>query len=78
MYCVTVLSAGKYGNVKLGKRYCFTKKSAKGLIDTFTDAKCDFVVEKLIRIHSDVFCFSDYDEDDEVFEHYYDKTDYLN
>ena len=78
MYRITINSTGKYHNVNTGARYCFTKKSAKDLIDNFTAVECDFIVEKLIRLHDDVFCFSDYDVDDKVFDYYYDKTEYLN
>ena len=73
MYRINILSDGKYHNVTLGARYCLTKKSAKGMIDNFADAECDFTVEKFIRIHDDVFCFTDWDEDDSVFDYYYDK-----
>lgn len=68
MYRFTIKSAGKYHNVALGTRYCLTKKTAKDLIDLFyVKSGCDLVVEKLIRIHPDVFCWSDYEEYDSVF-----------
>lgn len=59
MYRVIVTSKGKYGNVALGARYCFRKKSAAHLIALFTNNECDFTAEKFIRISGDTFCWSD-------------------
>jgi hypothetical protein len=73
MYRINVLTRGKYNNVKRGYRYCFRKKSAIDMIDTFLSARCEITVEKLIRIHSDVFCWNDDLEDDKVFDHYFAK-----
>jgi hypothetical protein len=58
MYRVIAKSAGKYGNVVLGARYCFRKKSAAQLIALFIGDECDFTVEKLTRISGDTFCWS--------------------
>lgn len=68
MYRVIVTSKGKYGNTVLGARYCFRKKSAAHLIATFTESGCDFVIEQLIRIHGDVFCWSDNDISDKIWD----------
>ena len=73
MYRITVKSTGKYDNAVIGVRYCFFKKSAKDLIDTFASCNCDFTVDKLIRLHSDVFSWSDYEDGDKVFDYYYEK-----
>ena len=73
MYRITVRTRGKYDNVELGPRYCLTKKSALNLIDTFIDTGCEIGVEKFIRIHSDVFCWSTEDYDDKVFDHFWDR-----
>lgn len=59
MYRVVVKSKGKYNNVVPGTRYCFRKKSVAHLIASFTEAGCDFAVEKFIRIYGDTFCWSD-------------------
>lgn len=59
MYRVIVKDSGRDGNVALGARYCFRKKSIVRLITTFTECDCDFTVEKFIRIHGDIFCWSD-------------------
>ena len=75
MYRINVLDGGKYNNVKLGFRYCITKKSAKSLIDTFSNSDCNFTVEKFIRIHQDIFAWTDDDEKDKVFDYYFDKTE---
>ena len=71
MYRFTIKSGGKFHNVALGTRYCLTKKTAKSLIDLFYIRNdCDLVVEKLIRISPDIFCWSDCDEDDAVFKYF--------
>ena len=72
MYRIIVRTNGKYHNVMTGYRYCLTKKSAKSLIDTFIDAGCEIGIEKFIRLHHDVFCWSSYDEDS-VLRYYDDK-----
>lgn len=59
MYRVVVKSKGKYNNVVLGARYCFTKRSVIELATTFAQNECEFDVEKFIRIHSDIFTWSD-------------------
>ena len=59
MYKVTIKSRGKYNNVVPGARYCFTKRSVIELAVMFTQAECEFDVEKFIRIHDDVFAWSD-------------------
>lgn len=72
MYRVTVLTSGKYDNVALGARYCFTKRSARDLIDNFLEVNCEIEVEKFIRLCDDVFCWSDR-ADDKVLKHYEEK-----
>ena len=69
MYKVTVKSRGKYNNVVLGARYCFTKRSAIDLAVTFANVECEFDVEKLTRLNRDIFCWSD----SEVSEAFWDK-----
>ena len=59
MYKVTVKSRGKYNNVVLGARYCFTKRSAIDLAVTFANVECEFDVEKLTRLNKYIFCWSD-------------------
>lgn len=59
MYRVIVKDSGRDGNVALGARYCFRKKSIVRLIATFTECDCDFTVAQFIRIHGDIFCWSD-------------------
>lgn len=58
MYRVVVKSEGKHNNAVLGARYCFTKHSVIKLAITFARAECEFEVEKLIRIHRDIFSWS--------------------
>ena len=58
MYRVVVKSRGKYNNVVLGARYCFTKRSVIELAVMFARVECEFDVEKFIRIHGDVFAWS--------------------
>lgn len=68
MYRIKVMSSGKYHNCALGYRYCFRKKTAKDLIDLFSECNADFTVEKLIHLTADIFYWTDY-EDDPVFTH---------
>ena len=70
MYRIIIKSSGKYNNARPGERYCFTKKSAIHLIQIFLDHECEIEVEKFVRLHGDVFCWTDYDEDDKVFDYY--------
>ena len=58
MYRVVVNSRGKHNNAALGARYCFTKRSVIKLVTTFTKEECEFEVEKLTRIHGDIFSWS--------------------
>ncbi len=73
MYRINVLTRGKYDNVELGYRYCFRKKSAIEMIDIFMDSDSNITVEKLVRLHSDVFAWNNNLEDDKVFNHYFDR-----
>lgn len=74
MYRISIKSSGKYHNVIPGFRYCFRKKTAKHLIDLFSECEAEFTVEKFVRLATDVFCWTDYDENDAVFTYYDDKT----
>ena len=58
MYKVTIKSRGKYNNVVPGVRYCFTKRSVIELAVMFARVECEFDVEKFIRIHGDIFTWS--------------------
>ena len=74
MYRINVKSSGKDHNVALGYRYCFRKKTAKDLIDLFSECESDFTVEKLIRLTADIFYWTDY-VNDTVFTYYLDKKE---
>lgn len=54
MYRVCVLSTGKYHNVVVGNRYCFSRKHAVELANMFADKDCILGVQKFARIGS---CF---------------------
>lgn len=71
MYRIIIKSSGKFNNARLGSRYCLTKKSAIHLINLFTKSECEIKVEKFVRLHADIFCWTDDDENDKVFECYY-------
>lgn len=75
MYRIDVKSPGKYYNVQIGSRYCFRKKTAKSLIDLFLKQDCHIEVEKLIRIHRDVFCWT-WDEEDSVCNYYLEQEEF--
>ena len=59
MYRVVVKSRGKHDNVALGERYCFTKRSVISLATTFELCECEYDIEKFVRIHGDIFGWSD-------------------
>lgn len=73
MYRINVLTRGKYDNAELGYRYCFRKKSAIELIDTFMNTGSEITVEKLIRLSGDVFGWNNNLENDKVFNHYFNR-----
>ena len=68
MYRVVVNSRGKYNNVILGARYCFTKKSAASLAALFQVYECDYTVEKFTRLHGDIFTWSQNEVSEKVWE----------
>ena len=59
MYRVVVKSRGKNNNATLGARYCLTKRSVIDLAVTFESCKCEYDIEKFVRIHGDIFGWSD-------------------
>jgi hypothetical protein len=68
MYRVVVKSRGKYNNATLGARYCFTKRSIVSLASTFMAMECECKVEKLVRLHHDIFSWSDADVGSDVWD----------
>lgn len=71
MYRVVVKSRGKYNNVMLGARYCFTKRSIVTLASEFMASECECSVEKFVRIHKDIFCWSDVEVGSDVWDKIY-------
>lgn len=61
MYRVIAKDKGKCGNIMMGARYCFRKKSVAQLITLFTEHECAFTIERFVRIHGDTFCWSNSD-----------------
>ena len=59
MYRVVVKSRGKHNNVVLGERYCLTKRSVIDLAVSFELLECEYDIEKFVRIHGDIFAWSD-------------------
>ena len=74
MYRVVVESKGKYNNVVLGARYCFTKRSIVRLAANFMSLECECRVEKLVRLHRDIFNWSAVEVGFDVWERIYDAT----
>lgn len=72
MYRVVVKSSGKYNNVVLGARYCFTKRSIVSLVSSFMANECDCKVEKFARLHHDIFCWSNAEVDSDVWDRIHD------
>lgn len=71
MYRVVVKNGGKYNNVMLGARYCFTKRSVVDLAANFMSVECECKVEKFVRLHSDIFAWSDVEVGSDVWERIY-------
>lgn len=71
MYRVVVKNGGKYNNVMLGARYCFTKSSVVDLAANFMSVECECKVEKFVRIHRDIFAWSDVEVGSDVWERIY-------
>lgn len=72
MYRVVVGSKGKYNNATLGARYCFTKRSIVSLASNFMASECECKVEKFVRLHSDIFAWSDVEVGSDVWARIYD------
>ena len=72
MYRVVVESNGKYNNVILGARYCLTKRSIIHLTANFMVSECECRVEKFVRLHRDIFCWSSVEVGSDVWERIYD------
>ena len=68
MYRVVVKTCGKYNNVMLGARYCFTKRSVVTLTSEFMASECVCSVEKFVRLHKDIFCWSDVEVGSDVWD----------
>jgi hypothetical protein len=56
----------------LGARYCFTKRSIVTLTSEFMASECECSVEKFVRIHKDIFCWSDAEVGSDVWDKIYD------
>lgn len=50
MYKVTVNTSGKYDNVVLGARYCFTRKTAIRLANLFFETDCGVTIAKFVHL----------------------------
>lgn len=72
MYRVVVKSRGKYNNATLGARYCFTKRSVVSLASNFMANECECSVEKFVRLHRDIFSWSDVEVGSDVWDKIYD------
>ncbi len=77
MYRVVVESRGKYNNAVLGARYCFTKRSVVSLASNFMVMECECKVEKFVRLHHDIFGWSDVEVGSDVWERIYDALEKL-
>lgn len=77
MYRVVVKSSGKYNNVVLGARYCFTKRSIVSLASNFMANECECKVEKFVRLNRDIFSWSEIEVGSDVWERIYDALEEL-
>ena len=57
MYKVEILTSGKYNNVMVGNRYCFTRRETQKMVNAFLELGCELDVTKLIRCGGTVFCW---------------------
>ena len=73
MYRVVIKSRGKHNNVVLGARYCLTKRSAIAinLAVSLESLECKFDIEKFIRVHSDIFTWSDTEVSEKIRDKFY-------
>ena len=77
MYRVVVESRGKYNNAALGARYCFTKRSIASLAAGFILMECECRVEKFVRLHHDIFSWSEAEISSGVWDRIYDAIEKL-
>ena len=68
MYRVVVKSRGKHNNAVLGARYCFTKRSVINLAVSFESFECEYKVEKFVRLHDDIFAWSETGVSEKIWE----------
>jgi hypothetical protein len=78
MYRVVVESRGKHNNARLGARYCFTKRSVVDLASHFMSMECECKVEKFVRLHHDIFSWSDVEVRAKIWDRIYDTLEKLN
>lgn len=71
MYRVVVTSRGKNNNAVLGARYCFTKRSVIDLAVSFESFECEYKIEKFVRIHSDIFAWSETEVSEKIWDKIY-------
>ena len=71
MYRVVIKSRGKYNNIVLGARYCLTRRSVINLAVSLESLECEFDVEKFIRIHGDIFTWSDTEVSEKIRDKFY-------
>ena len=75
MYRVVVKSRGKHNNAVLGARYCFTKRSVIDLAVLFELLECEYKVEKFVRIHSDIFTWSETEVSEKIWDKIYENLE---
>ena len=75
MYRVVVKSRGKHNNAVLGARYCFTKRSVIDLAVSFELLECEYKVEKFVRIHSDIFTWSETEVSKKIWDKIYENLE---
>lgn len=72
MYRITVKTAGKDNIISTGARFCFTKRSVIKLATLFSHKGCEIDVEKFVRLHDDIFAWSDADVSEELWDKIFD------
>ena len=75
MYRVVVKSRGNHGNAVLGARYCFTKRSVIELAVSFELFKCEYKIEKFVRLHGDIFAWSETEVSKKIWDKIYENLE---
>ena len=75
MYRVVVKSRGDHDNAVLGARYCLTKRSVISLAVSFELFKCEYKIEKFVRLGGDIFAWSETEVSEKIWDKIYENLE---